>query len=70
MKKLMLFMLAAMLGIVAANAQGTGTIVVADRTATNSNVPFYGTFAAVRLFILKVSCQTSQVQRYRVLPGI
>lgn len=34
-----------MLGIVAANAQGTGTIVVADGTATNSNVPFYGTFA-------------------------
>ncbi|MCR4811248.1 MAG: fibronectin type III domain-containing protein [Bacteroidales bacterium] len=45
MKKLMLFMLAALLGIVAANAQGTGTIVVADGTATNSNVPFYGTFA-------------------------
>jgi restriction endonuclease S subunit len=45
MKKLMLFMLAALLGIVAANAQGTGTVVVADGTTTNSNVPFYGTFA-------------------------
>ena len=42
MKKLMLFMLAAMLGIVAANAQGTGTVVVADGTATNQYVPIYG----------------------------
>lgn len=38
-------MLAAMLGIVAANAQGTATVVVADGTATSSYVPFYGTFA-------------------------
>lgn len=42
MKKLMLFMLAMMLGIVAANAQGTGTVVVADGTATNQYVPIYG----------------------------
>lgn len=38
----MLFMLAMMLGIVAANAQGTGTVVVADGTATNQYVPIYG----------------------------
>ena len=44
MKKLMLFMLAMMLGIVAANAQGTGTVVVADGTATNSYVPVYGSY--------------------------
>ena len=33
-----------MLGIVAANAQGTGTVVVADGTATNSYVPVYGSY--------------------------
>lgn len=38
-------MLAVMLGIVAANAQGTGTVVVADGTATNSYVPVYGNWA-------------------------
>ena len=37
-------MLAMMLGIVAANAQGTGTVVVADGTATNSYVPVYGSY--------------------------
>lgn len=41
----MLFMLAMMLGIVAANAQGTGTVVVADGTTTNSNVPVIGLYA-------------------------
>jgi len=45
MRKLMLFVLAVILGIAGANAQGTGTVVVADGTTTNSNVPFYGTFA-------------------------
>lgn len=35
-------MLAVMLGIVAANAQGTGTVVVANGTATNQYVPIYG----------------------------
>ena len=45
MKKLMLFLLAALLSFAAANAQGTATIVVADSTATNSNVPVHGTWA-------------------------
>lgn len=38
-------MLAALLGIVAANAQGTGTVVVANGTTTNSNVPVHGNWA-------------------------
>lgn len=37
-------MLAMMLGIVAANAQGTGTVVVADGTTTNNYVPVYGSY--------------------------
>ena len=38
-------MLAAMLGIVAANAQGTGTVVVANGTETESDVPINGWYA-------------------------
>lgn len=44
MKKFMLLLLAAMLGIVGAKAQGTGTVVVADGTTTNSYVPIYGLY--------------------------
>ena len=45
MKKLMLFVLAALLSFAAANAQGTATVVVADSTATNSYVPVFGNWA-------------------------
>lgn len=44
MRKLMLFVLAVILGIAGANAQGTGTIVVADGTTTNQYVPIYGLY--------------------------
>lgn len=45
MKKLMLFVLAALLSFAAAHAQGTATVVVADSTATNTYVPIYGNWA-------------------------
>lgn len=41
----MLLVVAVLLGIAAANAQGTATIVVADSTATNNYVPVYGLYA-------------------------
>ena len=41
----MLLVVAVLLGIAAANAQGTATIVVADSTATNNYVPIYGLYA-------------------------
>ena len=44
MKKLMLFLLAALLSFAAANAQGTATVVVAEGTATNNYVPIYGLY--------------------------
>ena len=41
----MLFVVAALLGIAATNAQGTGTFVVADGSETNEYVPVYGYYA-------------------------
>jgi len=52
MKKLMLFLVAAMLGLVAANAQ-TGTFVVANGTESNDEVPINTNYAD---FFLR--CQT------------
>ena len=45
MKKLMLFVLAALLSFAAVHAQGTATVVVADGTTTNTFVPIYGNWA-------------------------
>lgn len=45
MKKIVLFLMAVMLGMAVSNAQGTGTFVVADGSSTNSFVPVYGYYA-------------------------
>ena len=45
MKKLMLFVLAALLSFAAAHAQGTATVVVADGTTTSQYVPIHGNWA-------------------------
>jgi hypothetical protein len=44
MKRFMLLVAAVLLGFAAANAQGTATVVVAEGTATNGNVPIYGMY--------------------------
>lgn len=44
MKRFMLLVAAVLLGFAAANAQGTGPVVVADSTATNTYVPIYGLY--------------------------